>query len=73
MEMQDLIKELNALTALSKERPLTEEEQVKRQALREEYLEKFRGSFQKQLDNIDLVDKKGNVIKPLSDLKKKVS
>ncbi|MBQ8087087.1 MAG: DUF896 domain-containing protein [Clostridia bacterium] len=45
------IERLNALTALSRLRALTEEEQQERQRRRQEYLKAFRNQFRQQLDN----------------------
>ena len=45
------IERLNALTALSKERELTAEEQAERQERRQAYLKAFRSQFRQQLDN----------------------
>lgn len=45
---------INALANKKKTEGLTEEEQNEQQILRAEYLAKFRESFKRQLDNIDI-------------------
>ena len=45
------IDRINELSAISKQRPLTEEEANERHALRENYLKAFRANFKTQLDN----------------------
>ena len=45
------ISRINQLTALSRQRPLTEEEHAERHRLRQAYREAFRGRFRAQLDN----------------------
>lgn len=67
---EEALKRINELAAKAKESGLTEDEARERDALRKEYLEAFRASFKKQLENIDLVDDKGNVIQRVSDRKK---
>ena len=57
---KDLISEL---TRISRERELTAEEQMERQALREEYLASWRESVIGTLENTYLVDEKGNKTK----------
>ncbi len=49
--MDQLIKEINELAHKKKTVGLTEEEQVKQDALRQKYLEIFRGNFKQQLAN----------------------
>ena len=50
MERRD-IERINALTKLSRERELTQEEQAEREQLRQNYLKAFRSQFRAQLDN----------------------
>lgn len=45
------IERINALTRISRERALTEQEQAERQKLREAYLKAFRSQMRVQLDN----------------------
>jgi uncharacterized protein YnzC (UPF0291/DUF896 family) len=62
--MDDLIKRINELTALAKERELSQSETIERQKLREEYLEIFRSNFKEQLKSVKIVDKNGNDVTP---------
>ncbi|SDY31877.1 DUF896 domain-containing protein [Tindallia californiensis] len=45
---------INELAKISKERNLNESEKKEQESLRKEYLETFRKSFKKKLDNIDI-------------------
>lgn len=54
------IKRINELARLAKERKLTEEETIERDALRKEYIESLRKSLTSQLDNTYVVDTSGN-------------
>ncbi len=56
MLSKEKINRINELAKLAKTRQLTETEKVEQQKLRKEYIEAFRKSFRKQLDNIELVD-----------------
>lgn len=51
---------ISELTALSRQRGLTEEEKAERKALREEYLADWRRSTIDVLENTYIVDEKGN-------------
>ena len=51
---------ISELTALSRQRELTEEEKAERKALREEYLADWRRSTLDVLENTYIVDEKGN-------------
>ena len=51
---------ISELTALSRQRELTEEEQAERKALREEYLADWRRGTLDVLENTYIVDEKGN-------------
>ena len=57
---EEIIKRINELAHLAKERALTPEETVERDALRKEYVEAFRKNLTSQLDNTYVVDAKGN-------------
>ena len=48
------------LTALSRQRELTEEEKAERKALREEYLADWRRGTLDVLENTYVIDEKGN-------------
>ena len=50
MEQMNL-KRINELTAISRERELTEAEQAERQELRQNYLKAFRAQMRQQLDS----------------------
>ena len=51
---------ISELTALSRQRELTEEEKAERKALREEYLADWRRSTIDVLENTYIVDEHGN-------------
>lgn len=51
---------ISELTAISRQRELTEEEKAERKALREEYLADWRRSTIDVLENTYIVDEKGN-------------
>lgn len=51
---------ISELTALSRQRELTEEEKAERKALREEYLADWRRSTLDVLENTYVIDEKGN-------------
>ena len=51
---------ISELTALSRQRELTEEEKAERKALREEYLADWRRSTIDVLENTYIVEEKGN-------------
>ena len=51
---------ISELTAIAKQRELTEEEKTARQALREEYLAEWRRGTLEVLENTYVIDEKGN-------------
>lgn len=51
---------ISELTALSRVRELTEEEQAERARLRADYIAEWRRSAKEVLDNTYIVDEKGN-------------
>ncbi len=51
---------INELAKKKKEVGLTEAETIEQGKLRAEYMEVFRSNFKNQLDNVYLVDEKGN-------------
>lgn len=61
---QKLINRINELAAISKQRKLTEKEEIERKQLREEYLKQFKAGFRQQLDGVKVVDEKGNDVTP---------
>lgn len=60
----DLLKRINELAKISKERSLTEEELAEQKELRKEYLKQFREGFKKTLLNTRVVDSLGNDVTP---------
>ncbi|MGN0803295.1 MAG: DUF896 domain-containing protein [Candidatus Faecivicinus sp.] len=61
------IERINALTAISRQRDLTAEEQVERQQLRAAYLKAFRSQMRQQLDNT-VIEYPDGTRKPLRDV-----
>ena len=59
---QKLIARINELAKISKERPLTSEEIKEQVELRREYLKQFKEGFKQTLDNVKVVDEKGNEV-----------
>ena len=51
---------ISELTAIAKQRELTDEEKAERQALREEYLAEWRRGALEVLENTYVVDEHGN-------------
>ncbi|MFV0246729.1 MAG: DUF896 domain-containing protein [Mycoplasmatales bacterium] len=67
---KELLKQVNKLAKLQKERELTSEEKELQANYRKLYLEQFKGQFKAQLDNIDkamqvVVDLKEEEVKEL--------
>lgn len=65
--MEEVIRRINELAALAKERELTAEEQAERQQLRRRYIDSFKANLAAQLDNVYFVEQDGSQTK----LKKK--
>lgn len=63
------LKRINELTAISRQRELTAQEQTERQHLRQEYLKAFRAEMRQQLDNT-VVEYPDGTRKPLRDVTK---
>lgn len=57
------IDRINELARKSKQEELTEEEKKEQQALRREYVDSFKANLRATLDNITVVDEKGNKVK----------
>ena len=57
---QSRIIRINELSKKSRTEGLSIDEKVEQQALREEYIQAFRGNLKSTLDSIVIVDKKGN-------------
>ncbi|MCM0598588.1 DUF896 domain-containing protein [Periweissella fabalis] len=64
MEREQLRQRINELSAKHKAEGLTAEEEVERQALREEFLANFREAFRSQVEMMQLFDKAGNEVTP---------
>lgn len=56
---QSKIDRINELTAISRERELTEDEKSERESLRREYIDSWRQSTISVLENTYIVDNKG--------------
>jgi len=63
MEMKDIIVKVNYYSKLARERTLTDEETVDRQKYRALYLDQFKSQVRGHLDQVKVVDEKGNEIK----------
>lgn len=61
---KELINEINELSKKSKTVGLTEKEKERQQLLRAEYIKAFRSGFKQHLENIKVVDEKGNDVTP---------
>lgn len=60
-EEEKLIKRINELTKISRERELTPDELEERKKLRSAFLENFRAGFRQQLEDTVVIDKDGKV------------
>ena len=60
---QSKIDRINELARKQKAEGLTEEEKVEQAALRREYIEGYKRSLMSQIDNMYIVDEKGNKTK----------
>lgn len=56
------IDRINELARKAKVEDLTEEEKLEQQQLRQEYVSSFKANLRATLDNVVLVDEKGNKI-----------
>ena len=61
---QKIIDRLNELSRISKVRTLTENEIQERDDLRKIYIKQFRQGFVQTLENVKVVDEKGNDVTP---------
>ncbi|MFY9613357.1 MAG: DUF896 domain-containing protein [Tissierellaceae bacterium] len=59
-----MIKRINELAKKSKTLGLNEEEKIEQNALRQEYLNRFRENFKDTLMNVKVVDVMGNDVTP---------
>ncbi|SDW13505.1 Uncharacterized protein YnzC, UPF0291/DUF896 family [Marinococcus luteus] len=64
MLSKEKIDRINELAKRQKSSGLTAEEEEEQQALRQEYLSKFRSSFKNQLENVKVVDEEGTDVTP---------
>lgn len=64
MLSKEKIERINELAKRQKSSGLTAEEKEEQQALRQEYLSKFRSSFKNQLENVKVVDEEGTDVTP---------
>ncbi|WP_078554512.1 DUF896 domain-containing protein [Bacillus alkalicellulosilyticus] len=64
MLSKEKIKRINELSKKSKETGLSSEEANEQKALRLEYIQSFRSSFNNQLHSIKVVDEKGEDVTP---------
>ncbi len=58
--MEELIKRINELSRKSKNEGLTEEEKKEQNLLRQKYIQAFRQGMQNTLNNVYIMDEKGN-------------
>lgn len=58
--MQELIKRINELARKSREQGLNDEEKSEQDALRKEYIRRFRQGMENTLSNVYIMDEKGN-------------
>ena len=63
MEMKAIIAKVNYYSKLAKERTLTDGETIERQKYRTLYLEQFKSQVRGHLDQVKVVDEKGNEVK----------
>lgn len=61
---KEKLQRINALAAKKKADSINKEELEELKGLREEYLENFRSSFRKQVENTKVVDPEGNDVTP---------
>ena len=60
IKMETLIKRINELSKKSREQGLTDEEKSEQATLRQEYIKKFRQGMENTLQNVYIMDEKGN-------------
>lgn len=64
MISDEKLKRINELAKKQKTVGLTQEEKKEQQALREEYLQRFKEAFTKQLKTVRVFDPQGNDVTP---------
>ena len=60
--IQEKMDRISALTRISRERELTEEEKIERQALREEYLAEWRRGTIETLESLRIENPDGTIV-----------
>ncbi len=58
--MEKLIKRINELAKKSREQGLNDEEKAEQNALRQEYIKRFRQGMENALSNVYIMDENGN-------------
>ncbi|ALD66410.1 DUF896 domain-containing protein [Spiroplasma cantharicola] len=64
MEIEELLKRINELAKIAKERELTPKEVKERDQLRKRYIVIFRQGLEQQLENVSIIDENGTITKP---------
>ena len=67
MTIDEVIKRVNELYHLSKERALNEEELKEQKEMRKLYIDSVKNNLQIQLDSVDVVEKDGSIHKLTKD------
>lgn len=62
-----MIKRINELSKLSKERNLTPEELKEQQKLRKQYIENFKSNFKTQMKNVYIKEEDGSLTKVVNE------
>lgn len=57
-KIEDVVKEINSLYKISKERELTKDEKELQEKLRKRYIDNVKRNFRAQLDGIELKNRK---------------
>lgn len=57
-KIEDVVKEINSLYKISKERELTKDEKELQEKLRKRYIDNVKRNFRAQLDEIELKNRK---------------
>lgn len=57
-KIEDVVKEINSLYKISKERELTKDEKELQEKLRQRYIDNVKRNFRAQLDGIELKNRK---------------
>lgn len=75
MLSKEKLQRINELSRKKKEGKLTEAEAKEQTMLRKEYLDAFRNSFRKTIENVQIFDPEGNDVTPekIKHIKKKLN